>query len=156
GHGFGEVTAAYVAGALSLDDAARIVALRSRALGRLTGRGTVAIVSLPPAELEPHIKRWGDRVTIAAHDGPSSTWLAGDPDVIDTLVAELSARPGDRADPSSRPGDRADSSSRPGDRADSADGARRLPFSFAPASPQIDTVRDEILASLDGIAPRPV
>jgi polyketide synthase 12 len=125
GFGLGEITAAYVAGALSLDDAARIVAHRSRALGRLTGRGAVASVSLPPAELEPHLKRWGDRVTIAAYESPTTTWISGDPDVIDTLVVEI-------------------------------DSARRLPFAYAPANAQIDLVRDEIISTLDGIAPRPV
>ncbi|MYR56213.1 acyltransferase domain-containing protein, partial [Streptomyces sp. SID625] len=39
GHSQGEIAAARVAGALSLDDAARIVALRSRALHSITGRG---------------------------------------------------------------------------------------------------------------------
>jgi polyketide synthase 12 len=125
GYGLGELTAAYVAGALSLDDAARIVAHRSRALGRLTGRGTVASVALPPTELEPHLRRWGDRVTIAAHESPTTCWISGDPDVIDTLVVEIES-------------------------------ARRLPFSYAPANPQIDLVRDEIVSMLDGIAPRPV
>ncbi|PRP97903.1 Erythronolide synthase, modules 3 and 4 [Enhygromyxa salina] len=125
GHGVGELTAAYVAGALSLDDACKIIALRGRALGRLTGRGTVAVVPLPPAELDPHLKRWGERVTICAHDGPGATLLAGEPDVIDTLVAEIES-------------------------------ARRLPIDYAPATTQIETVRDEILAALEGIAPRAV
>ncbi|KJY24591.1 type I polyketide synthase, partial [Streptomyces sp. NRRL S-495] len=47
GHSQGEIAAACVAGALSLDDAARIVALRSRALLALTGRGGMLFVPQP-------------------------------------------------------------------------------------------------------------
>jgi polyketide synthase 12 len=89
GHGVGEVCAAYVAGALSLEDAAKIIALRARALGRLTGRGAVAAIPLAPAEVEPQLKRWGERVAIAAYDSPNSTLVAGEPEVIDTVVEEF-------------------------------------------------------------------
>ena len=47
GHSQGEIAAACVAGALSLDDAARVVALRSRALLDLAGTGGMVSVSLP-------------------------------------------------------------------------------------------------------------
>src|SRR5580693_3721238 len=46
GHSQGEIAAACVAGALSLQDAAMVVALRSRALRRLAGRGAMAAVGL--------------------------------------------------------------------------------------------------------------
>ena len=39
GHSLGEIAAAHVAGALSLDEAARVVGVRSRLLGRLAGQG---------------------------------------------------------------------------------------------------------------------
>ncbi|MFV8754834.1 SDR family NAD(P)-dependent oxidoreductase [Nannocystaceae bacterium ST9] len=89
GHSIGEVTAAYVAGALTLEDATRIVALRSRALAKLSGQGAVARVEVPAAELGPQLERWGDRLTIAAHEGPSTTLLSGDAEVIDALVGRL-------------------------------------------------------------------
>ncbi|AQA10005.1 hypothetical protein BV401_05340 [Streptomyces malaysiensis subsp. malaysiensis] len=47
GHSQGEIAAACVAGALSLEDAARVVALRSKALRALSGRGGMVSVSLP-------------------------------------------------------------------------------------------------------------
>jgi polyketide synthase 12 len=89
GHSIGEVTAAYVAGALTLDDAARIVGLRARALAKLSGQGAVARVEVPAAELGPQLERWGDRLAVAAHEGPDTTLLSGDAEVIDTLVARL-------------------------------------------------------------------
>src|SRR5581483_4305205 len=66
GHSQGEIAAAYVAGALSLDDAARIVALRSRALLALSGQG--GMVSIPVSV--DQLGEWADRV--AAINGPNS------------------------------------------------------------------------------------
>ncbi|MCG8920656.1 type I polyketide synthase, partial [Actinokineospora sp. PR83] len=47
GHSQGEIAAAVVAGVLSLEDGARVVALRSRVLRRLAGRGGMVSVALP-------------------------------------------------------------------------------------------------------------
>src|SRR5262249_45700254 len=44
GHSFGEVSAAWAAGALSLDDALRIHVVRSRAMKKLCGCGRMAVV----------------------------------------------------------------------------------------------------------------
>ena len=46
GHSQGEIAAAYIAGGLSLEDAALVVALRSRALASLAGRGGIVSVAL--------------------------------------------------------------------------------------------------------------
>src|SRR5205085_5599096 len=46
GHSMGEVAAAYVAGALKLKDAARIICCRSQILKRVSGRGAMATVEL--------------------------------------------------------------------------------------------------------------
>ena len=48
GHSQGEIAAACVAGILPLEDAARVVALRSRALMALAGRGGMVSVARPP------------------------------------------------------------------------------------------------------------
>ena len=69
GHSQGEIAAAYVAGGLSLRDAARLVALRSQALAGLAGRGGMVSVALAPEELKQrleHRHRGGVGVSIAA------------------------------------------------------------------------------------------
>ncbi|HET9381869.1 MAG TPA: SDR family NAD(P)-dependent oxidoreductase, partial [Streptomyces sp.] len=87
GHSQGEIAAACVAGALSLDDAARVVALRSQAIaGRLSGRGGMASVALSAEEVRP----WLDRVEVAAVNGPKSVVIAGDAQALDEVLAELS------------------------------------------------------------------
>src|SRR5262249_20196897 len=65
GHSQGEIAAAHVAGALSLRDAARVVALRARALMRLSGQVALAAVELPAAATRARIARYGDGVAIA-------------------------------------------------------------------------------------------
>ncbi|HMX50763.1 MAG TPA: acyltransferase domain-containing protein, partial [Cyclobacteriaceae bacterium] len=44
GHSMGEVAAAYVAGVLSLDDAAHVICQRSQLMKQVSGQGTMALV----------------------------------------------------------------------------------------------------------------
>jgi acyl transferase domain-containing protein/acyl-CoA synthetase (AMP-forming)/AMP-acid ligase II/acyl carrier protein len=91
GHSLGETAAAYAAGALSLEDAAKIVALRGRALKRLAGRGAMAAVELPEEELRDRLARFGQRLSIAAVNGPALTLVSGAVDALDTLMQELAS-----------------------------------------------------------------
>jgi acyl transferase domain-containing protein len=93
GHSQGEIAAACVAGALSLADAARVVALRSKAIGEiLAGRGGMVSVSLPLDEVRDLVARWEDRAAVAAVNGPESIVVSGDPTALDKLLAELGDR----------------------------------------------------------------
>ncbi|ORA07947.1 hypothetical protein BST12_28645, partial [Mycobacterium angelicum] len=83
GHSQGEIAAAYIAGALPLDQAAKIVALRSQALTTLAGHGAMASVRLTPQQLHPHLEPWHPTLTIAAINGPTHTILSGDPTALD-------------------------------------------------------------------------
>ncbi len=87
GHGLGEVAAAVVAGALTVEQGARVVALRGR-LVRDCGRGAMAVVGRPVAEVEA---RMGPGVSVAVVDTASATVVGGDAAAVDRLVAELSA-----------------------------------------------------------------
>ncbi|AKZ58672.1 type I polyketide synthase [Streptomyces ambofaciens ATCC 23877] len=91
GHSQGEIAAAYVAGALTLDDAARIVALRSQAWLRLAGKGGMVAVTLSERDLRPRLEPWSDRLAVAAVNGPETCAVSGDPDALAELVAELGA-----------------------------------------------------------------
>ncbi|GAB3887015.1 hypothetical protein GCM10029964_052260 [Kibdelosporangium lantanae] len=87
GHSQGEIAAAYVCGALSLADAARVVLLRSKALTRITGGAGMMSVALPLAEVEPVLSRWDGAIEVAAHNGPRSTVVAGADTALDELLA---------------------------------------------------------------------
>ncbi|MFI0506989.1 type I polyketide synthase [Streptomyces albogriseolus] len=92
GHSQGEIAAACVSGALSLEDAARVVALRSQAIaGQLAGRGGMASVALSEADAVARLERWADRVEVAAVNGPSSVVVAGDAEALDEALEALSA-----------------------------------------------------------------
>ncbi|WP_433859674.1 type I polyketide synthase [Streptomyces kronopolitis] len=92
GHSQGEIAAACVAGALTLEDGARVVALRSQAIRALAGRGGMVSVALPRPEAEELIAPWGGRISVAAVNGPSSVVVSGDGDVLGRLVAECRER----------------------------------------------------------------
>ncbi|MER7708993.1 SDR family NAD(P)-dependent oxidoreductase [Streptomyces werraensis] len=92
GHSQGEIAAACVSGALSLEDAARVVALRSQAIrDQLAGRGGMASVALSEADAVARLTRWADRVEVAAVNGPSSVVIAGDAEALDEALEALSA-----------------------------------------------------------------
>ncbi|TXS01513.1 polyketide synthase, partial [Streptomyces sp. adm13(2018)] len=73
GHSQGEIAAAVVAEGLTLDDGARIIALRSKALRALSGGGGMAWLSIPETQTEDILTTWHGQISVAAVNGPSST-----------------------------------------------------------------------------------
>ncbi|MEV1086024.1 beta-ketoacyl synthase N-terminal-like domain-containing protein, partial [Streptomyces sp. NPDC050211] len=87
GHSQGEIAAAAVSGALSLEDAARVVALRAAVIGReLAGLGGMASIPLPVSQVEERLQACTG-LGVAAVNGPSSTVVSGDADAIVAFVA---------------------------------------------------------------------
>ncbi|ALG12164.1 hypothetical protein AOZ06_39645 [Kibdelosporangium phytohabitans] len=91
GHSQGEIAAACFAGALSLPDAARVVALRSQALTALAGAGGMVSVPLPVGEVRERVAEWGDQISVAAVNGPNTTVVSGDATALDELLAQLTS-----------------------------------------------------------------
>jgi acyl transferase domain-containing protein len=89
GHSQGEIAAAVVAGALSLAEGAKIVALRSQLLSRVKHRGGMAVLALSVSQASERIARFGGALSLAVVNTPSSTVVAGDITAIDALIAEL-------------------------------------------------------------------
>jgi acyl transferase domain-containing protein/acyl carrier protein len=127
GHSQGEIAAACVAGILSLEDAARVVAVRARALRELAGSGAMASV-LAPAERVAAMLGPGGEVTVAAVNGPVSTVVSGPPDAVAALVAACEAA-GLRA--------------------------RLIPVDYASHCAQVDPLREPLLAELGDVTPGP-
>ncbi|MET9955879.1 type I polyketide synthase, partial [Streptomyces sp. NPDC006339] len=128
GHSQGEIAAAVVAGGLSLEDGARVVALRSRALRVLSGGGGMAWLSLPEAEAEELLTSWPGKISVAAVNGPSSTVVAGHPHALDELLTHCETN---------------------------GIWARRIPVDYASHSPHVDEIRDTLAHDLRDITPRP-
>ncbi|MER6911895.1 amino acid adenylation domain-containing protein [Streptomyces sp. NPDC000594] len=92
GYSLGEVSAACAAGALSLEEAARVIALWSEAQARMTGPGAMALLALPREEAEALLAPHGSALSIAGVLAPRSVVVAGDRDAITRTVAELRTR----------------------------------------------------------------
>ncbi|WP_344407577.1 type I polyketide synthase, partial [Dactylosporangium fulvum] len=87
GHSQGEIAPACVAGMLSLDDAARIVAVRSRAIVTLAGTGAMASVALPVAEVRQRIEALGGGLEVAVVNGPTAVVVSGVVPAVHAFVA---------------------------------------------------------------------
>jgi acyl transferase domain-containing protein/NADPH:quinone reductase-like Zn-dependent oxidoreductase/acyl carrier protein/SAM-dependent methyltransferase len=90
GHSVGEIAAACVAGVFSLEEAARIIVLRSRFMdGCARGEGTMLALGLGEDEARALIARHDRTVTIAAINGPRSLTLAGARVSLEAILAEV-------------------------------------------------------------------
>ena len=86
-----------VAGALSLEDGARVVALRSRGDRRRARRaGGMVSLPLPRRGVDELTARGRDRLSVAALNGPARSWSPASPSALDELLAELRGRRGTR------------------------------------------------------------
>jgi acyl transferase domain-containing protein/NADP-dependent 3-hydroxy acid dehydrogenase YdfG/acyl carrier protein len=128
GHSQGEIAAACVAGVLSLADAAMVVAVRSRVLGVLAGRGAMAAVEESEARVAARLGGLAGPVSVAAVNGPGQVVVAGEPDAVAALVAQCTA---------------------------AGVNARVLPVDYASHCAQVEQVRDELVAGLAGVVPGP-
>lgn len=89
GHSMGEVAAAYVAGALSLDEAIHVICKRSQLMQRTSGQGAMAVIGLPYAETQKLVDGLEDKLSIAVQNSPNSTVLSGDPEALRALMEKL-------------------------------------------------------------------
>jgi acyl transferase domain-containing protein/NADPH:quinone reductase-like Zn-dependent oxidoreductase/acyl carrier protein len=78
GHSLGEIAAAVTAGALSLDDAAKIIALRSRLTAQLSRDGGMLLVSARSEQIEQILSSLPEGVCLAARNSHASVVLSGD------------------------------------------------------------------------------
>ncbi len=92
GHSIGEIAAAHVAGILSLDDAATLVAARGALMQALPAGGVMTAVEATEAEVRPHL---GDTTGIAAVNGPRAVVVSGARADVER-IAETFARQGRR------------------------------------------------------------
>ncbi|MEU1133258.1 SDR family NAD(P)-dependent oxidoreductase, partial [Streptomyces sp. NPDC005900] len=127
GHSQGEIAAACAAGALSLEDGARVVALRSRALLEITGEGGMVSLALSPDATRALLEPWDGRVFVAAVNGARSTVVSGDAAALDELLAHCGTE---------------------------EIRARRIPVDYASHSAHVERLRERILDDLAGLSPQ--
>jgi phthiocerol/phenolphthiocerol synthesis type-I polyketide synthase B len=91
GHSMGEVSAAVVAGALSVVDGLRVIAIRSKLMSQLAGQGAVGLLKLDADATQALIAGYPD-VTVAGYISPRETVIAGPVDAVDAAIAAVSAQ----------------------------------------------------------------
>jgi acyl transferase domain-containing protein/NADPH:quinone reductase-like Zn-dependent oxidoreductase/thioesterase domain-containing protein/acyl carrier protein/short-subunit dehydrogenase len=92
GHSVGEVAAAFVAGALPFEEAARIIFHRGRAMDASRGCGRMLAASITAAQAEELIADYGGAVEIGAINSPRSVTLSGDPEPLAEIASCLDER----------------------------------------------------------------
>lgn len=127
GHSLGEVAGAHVAGALTLEDAAQVICLRSRLMKRVAGQGAMGVVGLSVEQAEAILKGYEGRLSVAVSNSPRSTVIAGEPGALDEVLNRL--------------------------RAENIF-ARAVKVDVASHSPQMDALRPELVRGMAGLKPR--
>ncbi|NKI39966.1 type I polyketide synthase [Streptomyces physcomitrii] len=85
GHSIGEVTAAHLSGVLDLPDACVLVAERGRLMQSARENGAMAAIEATEDEVRESLADHLDRVGVAGVNGPRSTVISGDAEVVDAL-----------------------------------------------------------------------
>ncbi|MEV7442666.1 type I polyketide synthase [Streptomyces sp. NPDC091204] len=128
GHSMGEIAAAHVSGALRLEDAARIICRRSALMMRHRGQGAMALVSLPVSDVRKALEPYGERLSLAAHNGPATTIVSGETGAVDAFVAAMDAK---------------------------GVFSRRVKVDVASHCALLEDLREDLLSELSGLSPRP-
>ncbi|QDY80456.1 type I polyketide synthase [Streptomyces qinzhouensis] len=125
GHSQGEIAAAHIAGALTLHDAAKIAAVRSRLLATDAPPGGMASVALPADRVETLLEGFDDLYP-AAYNSPTTTVVAGDTTALAAFVAEVREQ---------------------------GHHARIIKVDYASHTPHIDVLRERLISALAGVVP---
>jgi polyketide synthase 12 len=127
GHSQGEIAAATVAGALSLEDGALVVAVRSRLLRELAGGGAMVSLACGVQRARELMAGWGARLSVAAVNGVSAVVVSGEVGACEELVAACEVE---------------------------EVRARRVEVDYASHSAQVEVIRESLVEALAGIQPR--
>jgi acyl transferase domain-containing protein len=89
GHSMGEVAAAYVAGAITLKEAAQIIITRSKLMKQLSGKGEMCVTDLSVEEAKTYLSGTEEKLSVAVVNSKQSVVISGDPNALQELMNRL-------------------------------------------------------------------
>ena len=92
GHSAGEIALAHVAGVFGLADALKLAAVRGRLMDEVPAGGTMMAVSAADAVVRDVIEPFGERVSLAALNGPDSVVVSGEIEALTAVAAQFAAK----------------------------------------------------------------
>ncbi|AKD53906.1 hybrid non-ribosomal peptide synthetase/type I polyketide synthase [Spirosoma radiotolerans] len=92
GHSVGEYTAACLAGVFSLEEGMRLITERGRLMQSLPAGGGMAALFTAVEEVRAVIAPYGDKIAIAAINGPELTVISGYEDVVEQIAKTFSTK----------------------------------------------------------------
>ncbi len=92
GHSVGELVAACVAGVFSLEDGIKLIAKRGQLMQKLTGDCGMGVVSADGEQVLAAIQTYGNKLSIAAYNGPTNTSISGDRNSIREVLKKFEAQ----------------------------------------------------------------
>jgi phthiocerol/phenolphthiocerol synthesis type-I polyketide synthase C len=127
GHSVGEIAAAYVSGALTLEDAVKVIYFRSNAQGKTKGQGKMAAVRLSAEEIQPILDNYNGEIEIAAINSDNSVTISGNSESLNSVLYFLQEK---------------------------SVSCRELDIDYAFHSYKMDSIKDYIQESLNGLSPQ--
>ncbi len=93
GHSMGEVAAAYIAGTLTIEDAANIICSRSKLMNTLSGQGGAMLVTeLDVEQANKLVEKYNGKISLAVQNSPKSIVLAGENSIIQEILNDLTEK----------------------------------------------------------------
>ncbi len=92
GHSVGEIAAAWAAGALSLEDAVKVLHARSTSQIPLRNRGSMAVANIDEAKAKELLEPYNGKIAVAAVNADASLTLSGESESLRAIVAECKRR----------------------------------------------------------------
>lgn len=127
GHSMGEIGAAYIAGAITVDEAASIICNRSILMKKTSGNGSMIYIALAPEKVMEVFKGFENQVGIGVHNSPASCVISGDPSTVQSIGEKLE---------------------------ESGAFVRKVKVNVASHSPQMETLMGDLHSSIEWIQPK--
>ncbi len=127
GHSMGEIAAAYVAGNITISDAAKIIITRSLLMKQLSGKGAMGATDLTLEEAQELLNGYEDKLAVAVINGKNSTVISGDPSALNQVFEKLETQ---------------------------GRFNRKIKVDVASHSPQMDVIKHDLFQALQNIQPQ--